>query len=150
MIEYRKTSEEDKAQIARLETILFSDPWSEEPLSQFLSSPFAKGYVGICQEKVVCYALCTHIAGEGEVLRIGTLPEYRRQGMAKKLLSLYFEDAKQEGANTLFLEVREQNLAARRLYEAIGFEQIGTRKHYYSNPKEDAVLYQIQLNKEPN
>lgn len=148
MIEYRLASEKDLSGITELEKILFSDSWTQDSLSQFFHTPFARCYVGVLDEKVICYALCTLILGEGEILRIGTLPEYRRQGLAKKLLSLYFEDARKDRATKIFLEVREQNLAARTLYESVGFSLSGRRKAYYSSPKEDAVLYQIEPNKE--
>jgi ribosomal-protein-alanine N-acetyltransferase len=76
---------------------------------------------------------------EWELENIAVLPEYRRRGLARRLLSALLKQARLQGAERIFLEVRESNLAAIRLYEAAGFQQLGRRREYYLNPTEDAL-----------
>ena len=125
--------------VEALEKELFSDPWSRESLSDELEHPFAKSYV-LLENGVPCaYGLFRLMAGEGEVLRIGTAPAYRRRGFAHALLSRFLENAHEK----VFLEVRAGNVPARTLYEALGFREISVRPRYYRNPTEDAVIYEI-------
>ncbi len=76
---------------------------------------------------------------EWELENIAVLPEFRRHGLGHQLLSALLEHARLQEAERIFLEVRESNLAAVRLYEAAGFEQLGRRRGYYLNPTEDAL-----------
>ena len=73
---------------------------------------------------------------EGEVLNLAVSPEFRRKGIARAL----FHAAHTELSGTVFLEVRESNAAARQLYAAYGFGEIGRRARYYRRPVEDAVI----------
>ena len=75
-------------------------------------------------------------SGEGYVTNIATLPAYRRQGIAKALI----KTAMQNEMEFITLEVRESNIPAFRLYEKLGFSEVGRRPNYYSNPVEDAIL----------
>ena len=85
---------------------------------------------------------------ELEICNLAVLPADRRQGIAKKLLQTSMEvylDAEIE----IFLEVRASNLDAQKFYSSSGFEVCGIRKEYYREPKEDAVLMKLALNREP-
>ncbi len=138
MIEIRPMKTSDLAFVAELEKKLFSDAWSLESLGEELCSPFAKSYL-LSENGTPCaYGLFRLMAGEGEVLRIGTSPEHRRKGFATSLLRRFWEDAPEK----TFLEVREGNLPARRLYESVGFRMISKRPRYYRDPIEDAVVYE--------
>ena len=70
-------------------------------------------------------------------------PFARRRGLGKRLLSEFLDLARARSAEAVFLEVRESNLAARRLYEKCAFLESGRRKDYYRNPKEDSVNYRL-------
>jgi ribosomal-protein-alanine N-acetyltransferase len=78
---------------------------------------------------------------EWELENIVVAREVRRKGLGKRLLAALLAHAHETECESVFLEVRESNSAARRLYEQAGFQQTGRRKSYYSNPLEDAVLY---------
>ena len=145
-LEIRPISEEDLDEIARLEQEIFSDPWSEKALRDYLSSPSARGYVLSENKKILSYALFSTLLEEGEVLRIGTKMSALRRGFAESLLEHYFTHSKKDGVKKIFLEVRKENLAARSLYEKTGFVLIGTRKGYYKNPPDDAIIYQKTQN----
>lgn len=140
MIEIRPMTEDDLDFVTGLEKALFSDAWTKESLKEELRCPYARSYV-LTEEGLPCaYGLFRLLAGEGEVLRIGTLPEKRRHGFARSLMEHYLEKA--EGLQKVFLEVRAGNIPARSLYEAMGFREISLRPRYYRDPVEDAVIYE--------
>jgi ribosomal-protein-alanine N-acetyltransferase len=79
------------------------------------------------------------------IQNIAVHPQHQRRGLGRYLLEEAFEYGKGLGAKFVELEVRESNRAAQRLYDATGFKIIGKRKRYYSKPREDALLYQKNL-----
>jgi [ribosomal protein S18]-alanine N-acetyltransferase len=91
------------------------------------------------------FLVARHLAPEWELENIVVAPNARRKGLGKRLLDKLLARAKETQSKTVFLEVRESNAEARKLYEKAGFEQTGRRKSYYSNPTEDAVLYRHTL-----
>ena len=74
------------------------------------------------------------------MMNIAVHPDYRRRGMGESLVNALVEELKDRGSRCLTLEVRSSNAPARSLYEKMGFVQIGLRKNYYRNPKEDACI----------
>jgi ribosomal-protein-alanine N-acetyltransferase len=82
---------------------------------------------------------------EAEILNIEVEPHRRRRGIGAALLQAAIRRCRQAGVSRLFLEVRESNYAAIRLYQRAGFERVGRRKGYYQNPVEDAVLFSLTL-----
>ncbi len=80
---------------------------------------------------------------EWEIENIVVAGSRRRQSLGKQLLEEFLRISKGEGARAVFLEVRESNLAARRLYENSGFAENGRRQRYYKDPVEDAILYRL-------
>ena len=75
--------------------------------------------------------------------QMATLPEFRRQGIAERLLSELHTKAQERGAVCCFLEVRSRNAGAIALYEKSGYEKIALRRNYY--PDDDAVIYRRPL-----
>lgn len=145
MIEITLTSPKEHKEIATLEAALFSDPWSEKALTDFFSAPHAQGFICRIQGEFAGYLTGSLLCGEGEILRIGVAPRFRRKGLGAKLIHRFRLLAEKEEAEMLFLEVRKSNTGAVALYEACGFVKTGERKGYYQNPKEDALLYQLKL-----
>lgn len=140
MIEIRPMTTGDLDFVSELEKKLFSDAWTRESLADELNCPFAKSFV-LTEDTLPCaYGLFRLLAGEGEVLRIGTLPEKRRRGFARALMEHYLKNA--DGLQKAFLEVRAGNTPARKLYESMGFREISLRPRYYRDPVEDAVIYE--------
>lgn len=89
------------------------------------------------------YVIATDIAGETELLRIAVADKFKKQGVGSALLGMYIEDLKSH-CDKFFLEVRESNDKAKRLYEKAGYKLINTRKSYYKNPQEDALIYSME------
>lgn len=129
---------EDLPALLRLETLCFSDPWSEEGLASQLSAESGETVVALLDGNAVGYLAMTLIPPEAEVCRVAVDPICRRMGIGRRLLSDFFE--RHPETESVFLEVRESNLAARGLYGALGFAKVGSRRRYYTNPTEDAVV----------
>ena len=91
------------------------------------------------------FLVARHLAPEWELENIVVAPTVRRTGLGKRLLDALLTQARETNSDAVFLEVRESNIAARSLYEKIGFQLTGRRKSYYTNPQEDAVLYRLSL-----
>ena len=83
-----------------------------------------------------------------EIHNVATKPHYIRQGIATRLINHMISEMKKEGiVHTVLLETRASNTTAQRIYERIGFKPYTERKDYYSNPKEDAILFQYIIRK---
>lgn len=133
-------------QIARLEAICFSEPWSERTLLQTLEDPKAVLYAA--QDPagwVLGYAGLHNIVGEGYVDNIAVLPQCRRQGVGEALTSALIGYAKSEGLSLLTLEVRAGNEPAIALYRKLGLLEEGRRKNFYRRPTEDALIMTLRL-----
>lgn len=130
-------------EILEIETACFDRPWTFETLSFEIHSPLCVLAYEQHEGHIISYALGRVIADEGELLRIGTPPELRRQGLADKTLAAFLEKMREAGAARCFLEVRSRNAAAIPLYEKHGFKPVGLRKKYYGD--DDAVLMAIEL-----
>ena len=74
------------------------------------------------------------------MMNIAVHPDFRRQGVARALILALIGELKKRGSRCLTLEVRASNDSARTLYESLGFAHVGTRRNYYQNPKEDALI----------
>ena len=90
--------------------------------------------------EVIAYVIGRLIAPEGEIYRVAVKPSKRQRGIGYRLLDYAVKTSKGQGLERLFLEVRSRNLPAIKLYTAYGFKQIGTRKNYYKNPADDAII----------
>jgi len=89
--------------------------------------------------------LCAReIAGEWELENVAVIVSSRRQGVGQQLLQEFLRNARERGAVAVWLEVRASNVAAQTLYGKCGFRLTGTRRAYYQNPSEDALLYEIR------
>ena len=140
LLSVRKMTSEDIERIAELEQLCFSLPWSKKLLEDSVGSPFDTGFVLERDGEIQAYAILSIVAGDGEIQRIAVHPDRRRQGLASKVMEAMRDYAIDQGADGIFLEVRESNEAARNLYKAWGFKDEGIRRGYYTDPKEDAVL----------
>lgn len=130
----------DLEQVAELEKICFTESWSYGLLEAGIHSPFDVYYVYEQEGRILGYCNLRLLAGEGEVQRIAVLPEYRRMGLARKMMEIMVDYARQNRALAVSLEVRAGNLPARNLYETYGFTAEAVRKGYYRNPSEDAII----------
>ena len=138
MIETMKSSH--VAQIAQLEKICFSDPWSENSIASELENKLAFWLVAVEGETVAGYIGSQTVVGETDMMNVAVHPDFRRRGIAEALISTLIDNLKQMESHCLTLEVRASNAPAIALYEKLGFSEIGRRKNYYRNPREDALI----------
>ena len=128
-------------EVAELERICFTTPWSRNMLAEELDNPTASFIVAVGDNgQVLGYAGISVIAGEGYIDNVAVREEYRRQGIAQALLDVFLRFGKAHQLAFLTLEVRASNAPAKQLYLKHGFEQVGRRKDYYDAPKEDAII----------
>ena len=128
------------AQIAALEKICFSDPWSENSIASELENKLAHWLVAQEGEMVAGYIGSQTVLGETDMMNVAVHPDFRRRGIAEALVKRLVEDLQAMESHCLTLEVRASNAPAIALYEKLGFSQIGRRKNYYRNPREDALI----------
>lgn len=132
-------------QIAALEKRCFTDPWSEASVASELENPLGLWLVEEREGVVAGYIGSQSVPPEADVMNVAVAPEFRRQGIASALLSALAARLAVQGIRSLTLEVRVSNAAARALYAAFGFAEIGRRKNYYLEPKEDALILRKEL-----
>ncbi len=127
-------------QVAELEKLCFSDPWSEKSIAGELTNDLAHWLVSEENGVVTGYVGSQTVMGETDLMNIGVHPGQRRKGIAEALLTALVSDLKDVGSHCLTLEVRASNAPAIALYEKLGFSQVGKRPKYYRNPREDALI----------
>lgn len=142
--EVREASERDLVKILRIEKECFPDPWSINIFRGALSEPHARIFVLEDGEEVAGYAVSTVVLDEGSLDDLAVAPAKREQGGGRMLLKAVLEDAQKKGVKRMFLEVRETNAKAVRLYESAGFTAMGVRKAYYQDPVEDAIVMELR------
>ena len=128
------------AQIAQLEKICFSDPWSEKSVASELDNKLAFWLVAAEGDTVAGYIGSQTVIDETDMMNVAVHPDFRRQGIAEALVNTLVENLKKMGSRCLTLEVRASNEPAIALYGKLGFAEIGRRKNYYRNPREDALI----------
>jgi len=142
----RAAREEDLTAIHAIERASFGDPWALEGFRDLLDHPRAKMEVAIdASGELLGYAVAWYVADESEIANIAVAPDARRRGVGALLLDRILRAAAEFGAMTVFLEVRESNEAARKLYESRKFEIAGRRTQYYRKPDEDALIMRRKL-----
>ena len=138
-------------QIAALEAATFSLPWDEAAIREELENPLAlwlvaEGETGEDGVKpVLGYVGSQSCFEDADVLNVAVVPAARRRGIAAALMTELETRLAPKGVERITLEVRASNLPAIRLYEGLGYTQVGLRKGYYEKPREDALILQKQL-----
>ena len=123
-----------------LERECFSHPWSEASLREELDNSQAYFLCAAADGRVVGYIGVQEIAGEAYITNVAVSEEFRRRKIAERLLDEAERGARERGCAFITLEVRASNAPAKALYIKHGFEQVGARKNFYSDPREDAEI----------
>lgn len=131
---------EDISQVAALEQACFSDPWPQSVLAQELENGLSLWLVAKQGGEVLGYVGSQSVLDEADMMNLAVRETARRQGIAKALVCALCRKLSEKGVQSLTLEVRDSNEPAIRLYEALGFTQVGKRPNYYFHPKEDARI----------
>ena len=145
-IRLRPADKGDAGLLASLHGATMPRPWEPFFFEQIVEEPGGFAVVAEANQAPLGFVLGRTVAGEAEILSIGVLPAYRRNGVAARLLREAALRAYELGAATLFLEVDENNRAARQLYEGHGLKAAGLRKNYYAGEGGgDALLLRAGL-----
>ncbi len=140
-----KMNDSHVSQVAQLEKLCFGDPWSEKSIASELTNPLSYWLVAVEVDTVAGYIGSQSVMGESDMMNVAVTPEYRRRGVGEALVSALAEALKEQGNESLALEVRASNVPAIALYEKLGFAQVGRRPGYYRNPREDALILKKML-----
>ena len=125
--------------IASLEALTFFEPWSENALELFISDA---GFCIACLdgENLCSYCTVTTVLDEAQIINVATAESYKRQGCAKAVLERVLDECSKRSIGYISLEVRESNKGAISLYQNLGFNIVGKRIGFYSNPRENALV----------
>ena len=140
----RKWEIADNERIAALERECFEDPWNKQMLDGTVNAGNFYGLVEEAEGVVVGYIGAAYDLWDVEILLVAVAEDYRRKGIAKRLLTAVIDKFKRLKKENIFLEVRESNAQAQALYYGLGFEKIATREKYYQNT-EDAFVLKLAL-----
>ncbi|MFT3905414.1 MAG: ribosomal protein S18-alanine N-acetyltransferase [Steroidobacteraceae bacterium] len=137
---------EDVPEVIKLEQLSYAFPWSEGIFRDCVRV----GYTCCVAEiggVLAGYGVLSHGAGEAHLLNVCVRGEFRHRGIGRRIMAHLFQIAARAGASLVFLEARPSNLAALRLYQSLGFTQIGVRRGYYQAAKgrEDALVFSRTL-----
>ncbi len=126
--------------VARIEKECFVDPWSANSLELLTHDGIGVGMVCKENDKIVAYGGMLCVVDEGQITRIATHPDYRNKGYGRAVVLALKKHAKEVGIDSISLEVRESNMAAKKLYSDLDFKIEGKRNDFYTKPKEDAFV----------
>ena len=133
---------DDLPAVLAVENRAYSHPWSEGILRDCLRVGYS---CWVCElgDALIGHAVMSIALGEAHLLNLCVHPDQQRQGTGRRLLHRMLRVASERQADTVFLEVRASNTAARALYEDEGFGEIGRRRNYYpaDSGREDAIVY---------
>ena len=162
IIEIKKDQQQYISEIAALESDIFPDPWREKSIRDTLENPQARIWAIISRQAPPCscastapehasetqllgYVIFYYVLDEGEIARIATSPQHRRQGVAVRLLEKMRAFSYEQNITRWLLDVRISNETAIHFYKAAGFAEDGVRKNFYANPPEDAILMSCEV-----
>lgn len=136
---------EDMQSVIRIERTSFSLPWSENSFLSEIHKTRSLSKVAVDGEEVIGYVCTEFIGDEGHLLNLAVSPDRRGEGVAKALVGKILEELKVRDCRFLYLEVRDSNEAAKKLYQGFSFRIVGKRKEYYVAPIEDAAIMMREL-----
>lgn len=145
-IEFRFANDRDLDTIVEIENSSMSCPWSRDSYKEAMDSDYAFIMVATEADSCVGFAVFYLTVPESELPDIVVAESHRGKGVGKALLDASLRELTSRGVDTVFLEVRVSNERAKALYEKVGFEEIGRRKYFYSDPVEDAICMRLEMN----
>jgi len=147
VIEIQKVGLEAAALLAELHAACLAPAWNEQMIAGLLASPGGRAWIASLEGQPVGFSIVRQAADEAEILAIGVLPSERRSGIGRMLLASTANDCATAGMSRLYLEVAVSNSEAIKIYEAVGFLPVGSRKCYYriKEMAEDAVIMRLDL-----
>jgi len=145
-VSFRFMTLQDLDRIIEIEQLSFTLPWSRSSFYQELTNnPYARYIVMEYDGQVIGYCGMWLVMDEAHITNIAVLPQFRGKKLGEALMRQAMVLAREEGAQTMTLEVRVSNTVAQSLYRKLGFLNGGIRKRYYSDNQEDALVMWVKL-----
>lgn len=140
-LSFRRMEPADLDAVLAIEYIVYPFPWSRGNFTDSLNSGYSC-WVAELDGRLAGYCVIMLVVDEAHLLNISIAQPLQRRGLGRELLQFAGDVSQQHGANMLFLEVRESNMPARRLYESDGFNEMAVRRNYYpaAGGREHAIL----------
>jgi len=142
----RAMCDADVAEVLNVERASYQFPWTEGIFHDCLRVSYLCR-VAVQGQRIVGYAVMSTGAGEAHILNLCVREDARRAGVGRQLIRYLLDQAEGAGMLEAFLEVRPSNAIAMRLYQSLGFEQVGSRRGYYQavGGREDATVLRLRL-----
>lgn len=139
-VDIRDATVADAEAMHEIEVASFSDPWTAEAFRSMLAHPQMHARAAVDDGALVGYCIAWIVEDECELANIAVSPAMRRAGVGRALLDDLIAAMDARGGGTIWLEVRDSNVAGRALYASRDFVEVGRRRQYYRAPVEDAVV----------
>jgi ribosomal-protein-alanine N-acetyltransferase len=141
----RPARDADIDAVLAIEHASFGDPWNRMAFVDLIDDPRVAFLIADEGGEVRGYVVAWFVLDEGEIGNLAVASEARREGVGARLLDGAIAAVRKSDVDTLYLEVRDSNAAARALYASRGFIEVGRRRDYYRKPKEDALVLRLDL-----
>lgn len=141
----RAARDSDLDAVLAIEHASFGDPWNRRAFADLIDDRRVAFLVAEVGGRVRGYVVAWFVLDEGEIGNLAVASDARRQGLGAQLLDGAIAAVRKSEVDTLYLEVRDSNTAARALYASRGFVEVGRRREYYRRPKEDALVLRLDL-----
>jgi [ribosomal protein S18]-alanine N-acetyltransferase len=141
----RPAREEDIEAVLAIEHASFGDPWNRSAFADLIDDRRVAFLIADSAGAVRGYVVAWFVLDEGEIGNLAVARDARRRGIGALLLDGAIAAVRESDVDTLYLEVRDSNAAARALYASRGFVEVGRRREYYRKPKEDALVLRLDL-----
>lgn len=144
MIEYVKMKREHIDGLVVVEEQCFNSGFARKTFEKELENKIAEYIVAVCDGMILGYAGLWNICGTADIIDVAVHKDFRRQGIAQKMMEKLIDICKEKEISEINLEVRESNFAAQSLYSGLGFEKCGERANYYKD-RETAILMKKEI-----
>lgn len=138
--------------VMEVERRCFDSPWTPGQFRHELKVPFSRTIILWDKDsepvRLAAYVCRWLVGDEASILNLAVAEDYRGHGLGRRLVGLVIEEASQRSARLVTLEVRENNAAARGLYQTLGFRQVGMRRDYYGKG-DNAIIMTKMLAEDP-
>lgn len=140
-LRFEEVTAENIDAVYEIEQTSFKIPWTKKSLLEAAERKDTIYLAAVFEGKIAAYIGAWIIAGDAEITNVATLKEYRGEKIATRLMTEFYNRAKEKGAERVTLEVRPSNIPAIALYKKFGMEENGRRKRYYEDNNEDALIF---------
>ncbi len=141
----RAARQDDIDAVLAIEQASFGDPWNRGAFIDLVDDPRVAFLIADAGGELLGYIVAWFVLDEGEIGNLAVVDAARRRGVGAQLLDGAIAAVLAAEVDSLYLEVRDSNEAARALYASRGFVEVGRRRDYYRRPKEDALVLKLEL-----